>query len=44
MTFVKGTGRPSYSLCAVKSFVRRARMWYDESVTEKYPCFYADVN
>ena len=44
MTFVNGTGRPSYSLCAMKSVVRRARMWYDESVTGKYPCFYADVN
>ena len=43
MTFPWGSNAPVFGFTAVKSFVKRARMWLDESDTGRYQCFYADV-
>ena len=37
-----GANAPVFGFTAVKSFVKRARMWLDESDTGRYQCFYAD--
>jgi hypothetical protein len=43
MTFPWGSNAPVFGFVAVKSFVKRARMWLDQSDTGGYQCFYADV-